>query len=212
LSEIAGKLNISKSSASLWCREIELEKEELSILRSKERKGSLKGGRATRNKYLKRKYKEKTEFKKRGIEEIGKMSQDNLFICGLAIYWSEGYTYESPAHVAVVNMDPYLIKLMMRWFREICGVKEKDFKVRIRLGKCKKNNQEKIENFWSRITKIPLEQFDETNFYSGGGKDKKEDYFGVLRVRVLDARKLKRKIEGWIEGLKRNAILENKPV
>lgn len=46
---------------------------------------------------------------------------------------------------------------MMQFFRLICKVKEKQFKIQIQLHKNIANN--KALNYWSKITEIPITNF-----------------------------------------------------
>jgi hypothetical protein len=47
-----------------------------------------------------------------------------------------------------------MIKLMMRWLREICGVEEKKFRIRIQLHDASEEENARI--FWSNINSVPL--------------------------------------------------------
>ncbi|MDD4894950.1 MAG: hypothetical protein PHW54_06545, partial [Candidatus Omnitrophica bacterium] len=56
------------------------------------------------------------------IEDIGGISERELKLIGIALYWAEGYKGTACSGVELTNADSAMIKLMMRWFRQICGV------------------------------------------------------------------------------------------
>ncbi len=207
LSEIAQKLNVSKSSVSLWCRDIKLDPGQKIQLEERKRDGSCKGGKSLSEKYTLRRFEEKNEFTQKGLKDVGNINYRDLFICGLAIYWSEGYTYNRASRVGVTNMDPRMIKLMMRWFREVCNVSEDRLRLRLQINDRHKEKEKELKCYWSKITGIPLEKFTKTTFIKTEKENKsKSKYLGVLRITALDGRRLRYKIEGWIDALNKNAI------
>ena len=104
---------------------------------------------------------EKAILRKRDIfdiatNDIGRLSKRDLQVIGVALYWAEGYKTDLARDVEIVNSDVLMIKLMMRWFREICGVREGKFKIRIQIHD-PSNIKEGIK-FWSLNTGIPSYQ------------------------------------------------------
>jgi len=65
--------------------------------------------------------------------EINHISLRELKLIGIALYWAEGYKIPGCSGVEFTNSDPAMIKLMMRWFREICHVSENRFHIRIQI-------------------------------------------------------------------------------
>src|SRR3990167_102878 len=64
-------------------------------------------------------------------KEIGKLSKRDLFMLGIGIYIGEG----TKTHdiIRVINSDPKIIKLAIKWFREVCGLGIDNFRIRIHL-------------------------------------------------------------------------------
>lgn len=88
-------------------------------------------------------------------KDIGELSKRDLFMLGLAIYIGEGG--KSNDITRIVNADPRIIRLSIRWFVEICGVKLEQIKIRLYLYP--DNNEQECINYWSKFTKIPVNQF-----------------------------------------------------
>jgi hypothetical protein len=135
-------------------------------------------------------------------QDVGDISKRNLKLIGAALYWAEGYKTDLARDVEIVNSDPCMIKLMMRWFREICNVPENKFKIRIQIHDAS-NIKDGIK-FWSRITGIPSDQFTKSYIKispSSKGKSGNRHPRGVCHVRIADT-DLLFKIKGWVEGLK----------
>lgn len=199
---ISRTLTISSSSASIWCRDIEISKKQKEFL-------SKRG----QNVILLRQFAQKRHESKLNNDklifdhaktEIRSLKQDNLFLVGLALYWAEGFKSQKEQQVGFCNSDPRIIRMIMKWFKEISKVKEQDFTLRVEFNITHKARKEEIEDYWSKITNIPKSQFNKPYFqkakqlrdYSNRG-----EYYGLLRIRVRRSAKLLVKIKGWIEGL-----------
>ena len=197
--DIAAKLRVSKASISLWVRDV--------VLTSQQRKKLNRNGysidviekrRITRIANTKEKY--ATVMKEAG-KDISSLSLHELWLIGIALYWGEGgKTYRGMARIA--NSDPAVIKIMMRFFREICGVPEEKFNGHVHTFS--HLNLEKAENYWSGVSKIPVKQFYKTYVKkSVASKDKRDTLpYGTFQIYVCDT-VLFYKIIGWIEKMKR---------
>lgn len=198
--EILKEIPVSKSSLSYWLRDITLTDEQLARIRYK-------------NDKIKEKFIKFNELKRKRTEEnrkvivcnatneINNLSERELKLIGIALYWAEGYKGPTWKTVNFTNSNPEMIKLMMKWFRVICRVPDNKFRIRIQCHGVEKVN--KSEEYWSKITTIPLTQF--TKAYiriSPTSKKKMEDLYpyGVCHIRISDT-SLLTKIKGWIEGL-----------
>lgn len=88
--EIARQLKVSKSSASIWCRDIKLSTTQLDNIKAnalvKTSPGRLLGALMNKNK----RENAISEFKLSGIKEVGKMSLRDMMLVGTALYWAEG--------------------------------------------------------------------------------------------------------------------------
>lgn len=209
ISEIARKLNMQKSGTiSRWCRDIALTSEQIERLVAKKISGSYKG----RIKFLERVRRERIRetklMRKEGIKEIGKLDKRNFFIAGVAMYLSEGFTSSSSEEVSFSNSDPYVILFMLKWFKKICKVNKDKFTIQVRINRIHKDRIKKVESYWLKLTGIPLSQFTKTILIKAKSKKiypNHDSHYGNVRIKVLQGTKLRRKINGWVEGLIKTA-------
>ncbi|MGB2762430.1 MAG: hypothetical protein WBC21_02715 [Minisyncoccales bacterium] len=196
--EIQRRLKVSRSSVSLWVRDIRLTKKQLEKLYLNRKTGNLKGSIiAAMNKIRKRK--EITEkLMKEGKKEIGNLSKRDRFITGIAMYFAEGS--KTDGHVGFSNSDPRAIKFMADWFREFCKIPEEKFRCSLYIHD--NLDEGKAKKFWSELIKLPLSQFRKSYIVKNNPHRlrKVKHIYGVLRVGTGDVN-LHRKIIGWISGI-----------
>ncbi len=112
------------------------------------------------------------------------------------LYWAEG---NKTLYPGVSNADPKLIKFMMSWFRKICAVPEKKFKIYLHLHSGQ--DETKAKSFWSAVTGIPLSQFGKSHIKrEGSGHKKNILYFGTAKIGIYN-KDLLHRILGWIEAI-----------
>ena len=210
IGEIAQKLKMQKSgSISNWCRDIVLSSWQIERLLKKQRLASYAG----RMKFLEKTRKARiieTEFlRKEGLKEVSSLSNRDLFIGGIGLYWGEGYKYSGGEQVGFTNSDPRIILFMLRWFKEICGIAEDRFSLQIKINIIHKKRIKELENYWSKTTGVSLSQFNKTVLIRAKSKKVYPDskkYYGTLRITIRRSAQLRRKINGWIEGLGVNTV------
>ncbi|MBU6431339.1 hypothetical protein KGQ29_03120 [Patescibacteria group bacterium] len=96
-----------------------------------------------------------------------------------ALYWSEG----NKKDFNLINSDPDLIKVFVKGLRGLFGVSPDRFRISIRIYE--DLDKVKCLNFWSRITKVPVQKFVSVNVLKGKKKGKLDN--GMCRVRVEKA-------------------------
>lgn len=89
------------------------------------------------------------------VKDIGNLSKRDLFMLGLGVYIGEGCKSYNMTKVA--NANPAIILLSVKWFREICGVKLENFRIRLHIYP--DNNENDCIDYWSKQTGIPKTQF-----------------------------------------------------
>lgn len=203
IKEIAKELMVSPASVHKWCQDIKLTSQQRKKLDQKVFNALQKGRKKVAQNQKQKRLKEIEELKSKGIKEIGKLTERDFFIAGAALYWAEGFKKDS--RLGFANSDPKMAKFFLKWLIEICKVPKEELRLRVGLNISHKNRIKEVEHYWSKLTGIPLSQFQKPFFQKF--KWKKEfkrpnEYFGVLRIRANRQRKLFRKIYGWIEGLK----------
>ena len=204
ISEIAKKLSAPKSTVSVWCRNIKLGAKQIKRLADRQISGSYKGRMKFLEKIRGERLFQTEKLKKEGIDEVKNISKRDFFIAGIAMYLSEGATSESNEEVSFTNSDYRAVLFMKKWFKEICGISDDRFVVQIRINKLHGKKINKAEKYWSKITKISLAQFSKTVLIKSKSKKifpKDNIYYGTVRLKVKQGTKLRRKINGWIEGL-----------
>lgn len=201
IKEIEKKLKVSRSSVSLWVRNIKLTKKQIKRLYVNKKTGSLKGSYiAAMNKIRRKKELTKTMIKS-GEKEVGNISNRDKFVAGIAMYFAEGT--KNSNNVSFSNSDPRAIKFMADWFRKICKVQNE--KIRCDLYIHDNLDEIKAKEYWSNLIRVPLEQFRKSYIVKNNTNRlrKVKHIYGVFRITVSDAN-LNRKIMGWVSGLFKN--------
>ena len=132
-------------------------------------------------------------------KDINKLSQKDLFIIGITLYWAEGRK-AARGSVTFSNSDPRAIKTMMRFFREICDVPNDKFRAQIHIHQ--HLDAKAAEAYWSNISRIPLTQFFKTYRKPNKSSLNKKDSlpYGTFDIYVCNTG-LFLKIKGWINGI-----------
>ena len=203
INEITNSLNTSKSSVSLWVRDIELTK-------SQREKLSKKGFRIDVIE-KRRKVRLENEKAKRQIiidkasKEIKKISKKNLFLIGIALYWAEGGKTERGL-VRLSNGDPEVIKIAMNFFRNVCDVPEEKFRGYIHIHP--HLDVRRAERYWSDVSRIPLKQFFKTYCKPNKSSQNKKDSlpFGTFDIYICNT-ELFLKIQGWTKAIIKHAAV-----
>ena len=205
IADIVTALQASKSTVSYWCRDITLSKSQQSALAEKQRTaGSIGRLRAAEIKRARRMSHVRTETE-RGARAVGALSQRDLFMLGLALYWGEGYK-SGNEECGLTNSDPAIITAFIEWLRRIYAVPAADLILRVSVNGTHRHRVPSIEKYWSQTTGIPLSQFTTTSLIKTRSKKTyadAESHFGTLRVKVRRGTALRRRIMGSIGALKK---------
>jgi len=191
-SDILKEIRVSRSTLSLWLRDIPLAKKQRDKLI----------GRA-KSRYLGSKKRQRLRVENT-IQILGaakieayELIKNELFLSGLMLYWAEGTKRGEVVNFS--NSDPKMISLMMRWFRELCVVPKEKFRIQIHAHSL--HQTENIKDFWHNKTKVPLNQFHKIIIKKTSlGHRKNILYQGTCCIRVNDV-KLFRRIMGWKIGV-----------
>jgi hypothetical protein len=195
---IAAELGVSKSSVSLWVRDLprppRLSYEEC-CRRSAEgvrRYWAAEGpARAVR----------RDAVRLAAIAQAGLLSNREIMIAGAIAYWCEGSKnkpYRRHDRVAFINSDPALIGFFLR-FLDLAGVERDRLIFRIYIHQSA--DVEAAERFWLAEVRAAPSQFRKTTLKKHSPvtvrRNTGEDYCGCLRIDVRRSSDLYRKIEGW---------------
>jgi len=148
--EIRKRVNVSKSTLSLWCRDVELTIKQKARLIAKKADILKKGSQAI----MAKRKREIRRIKRLAKTEISGLTPYQFKIAGVLIYWAEGSKNNG---TIISNSDPALIKFMVDWFKRIHETPPEKLKARLNIHA--DQNDAKIKRYWSKITGIPLENF-----------------------------------------------------
>lgn len=201
--EICDKIDVSKSTVSLWCRNIKLSKIQIKRLYQNWKTGSLKGNIIGAKKLQERRISEIKNLIQQGLKEVGLIKIRDFFIAGIALYYAEGS--KTDGDVSFSNSDPELIDFMMKWLRRFCLIPIDKFRAHLYIHK--DLNEQKAKFFWSSLTKIPINHFYKSYIVKvkKNRLHKNIHQYGILKIRTSN-RKIHRKIRGWMMGLIKNKI------
>lgn len=203
-SEILKEIPVAKSTLSLWLRSVGLAKKQKQRLTEKKILGQQRGARAKREQRIQL----AEEIKKRARREIGRLSDRELWLIGITLYWAEGSKQKenNPSQVVKFsNSDPRAIRIFIKWLRKICLISKKDINFRISLHENEADRLYDIRRYWANITKYSIDFFQKIDWKRNKINTKRKNigdrYFGLLNVYVRKSTNLNRKISGWIEGI-----------
>lgn len=203
INQIVEETSFSKASVSTWVRDI--------ILTKEQRKKISKRGRSVESIERRRASRLFNENLKRQIvidsakKDYNSISLEELKLIGIILYLGEGAKTKRGI-VAVANSDPSVIKIMIRFFLEVCNVPKN--KLYGHIHTFSHSNVLKTEKYWSRLTGIPRSQFYKTYIKPSSAtlQKRKTLPFGTFDLSVNNT-KLFLTIMGWIERIKELTIL-----
>ena len=146
LLDIANELGVSKSSVSLWVRDVEFTP------------NPRRHNYWTRDNPHPQQVAKEAEIercKREGRELVGTLSEREFLVLGLALYAGEGA--KTDGSVRFANSDPRLISVFLMWLRRFFEVDES--RLRLRLYLHEGLDIDAANAFWSDLTEIPLTQF-----------------------------------------------------
>jgi hypothetical protein len=153
ISEIVAELGVSRSSISVWVREVDFdEAARAARARANRRLGARKRGP---NRLQQRKQAEIERLRAEGIERIGQLSDRDLLIAGTALYAGERAKTDGGAMFA--NSDPRMVALYLRFLRRFFDIDES--RLRLRLYLHEGLDIDRAISFWSGVIAIPPEPF-----------------------------------------------------
>lgn len=200
--QIAQKLGVSKSTASLWCRDIVLTSKQIQKLHKRMIRMSYAGRMKGARMQYDRRIKKIADQKQKGINLIRKLSRKELVIAMTALYWGEGC--KKTRQLIINNSDPEMIKFLIKSFQKIWGIKKDRFGLSVGINVIHKGRDEEVKDYWSKITKIPKSQFTKTTFIKA--KNKKiyknfSSHYGTLTIKIRKGSDIYYQMMGLIYGL-----------
>ena len=200
--EISKGLGMSKSTLSAWFRHLVIPKEAQEKITNRSHAASinalLKINKLQTHRAEERVRLSRTEHRK----NIGMLSRRELLLLGSTLYWAAGYRRpiitngKARTHhpVSFTHSNPGMVKLFLRFLRDVCEVPEEKISADIRIYE--HQNEAHLLEFWSKTTDISYSRLKKF-FYK---KTFISLPYGTIQIR-LNSTPLFHKIMGWIEGL-----------
>lgn len=196
---ICERLGVSKSTLSCWLSEVPYTPN--AAVRKRIKEGPAKSSALSHQKKLERIAIINTE----ALSEFGQLTKRDLWMLGLGLYTGEGSKLYNTTQVA--NSNPDVIRVMMKWFREVCGLTNEHFSLIVHLYP--DTDQKTALRFWSKVSGIPLAQFGKTIIDARQNKSRikyRTLPYGTAHIRIRSRNKkeygvaLHRRILGWINA------------
>jgi AcrR family transcriptional regulator len=145
MAEIAARLGVSKSSVSRWVRDVAFEPRPLVI----------RGRRREPNALQRRKQAQIDRLLAEGRDRVGRLSEREFLVAGVALYAGEGNKGDGKLRFA--NSDPRMIGFFCSWLRRFFEIDESRLRVHLYLHQGL--DLAAAIAYWSALTSIPPTQF-----------------------------------------------------
>lgn len=195
---ISQRLGLAKSTLSGWLSDIPY-KPNQEVLR-RIQAGPSKSAQRSHAKRM-----EETKMAKEfARKELGTLTKRDLWMIGIGLYIGEGS--KSYDQVRIVNSNPEIVRLSIKWLTQICRVPTTHISLRIHAYP--DNDPKKALQYWIKVTRLPRGQFKKILVDKRVGKmaiKNRKLPHGTLHITVLARQKKKfgvflhRRIMGWIE-------------
>ncbi|MFF7182724.1 hypothetical protein [Streptomyces sp. NPDC008121] len=192
--QIQLELGCSKSSISLWVRD--LPKPERKRTPEEASAIARKGWEVT----LQRREEERQRTKRVAAAGIGELSDRELFLVGVGLYWAEGAKdkpYARRERVTFVNSDPGMVRTFHAWL-DLLGIEpaRRSYFVMIH----ETADAEVAKRHWADLVDVDPAVFGKTTIKRHNPTTRRknvgDDYHGCLVMRVRRSADLYRRIEG----------------
>ena len=149
-----------------------------------------------KNGLRRRTLKEEQKLRFENKEPSFKIKKENkntseLKAIGAMLYWGEGYKgdIEHPAkNIDFANSDPEMILMFLRFLRNNYSLEENKF--RILLYCYSDQNVPELIDFWSKLTRIPFEQFTKPYVRKDFKINNRKMKHGLIHIRYYDKKLL----------------------
>lgn len=147
--EIAAHLGVSKSSVSLWTRDVPFDPSARRSATTDRRP------RGSDHPLRRRKLEQIATLDAEGRARLAELGARELLIAGVALYAGEGS--KTDGCVSMANTNPDLLRFFVTWLRRCFEVDEARLRCRVYLHQGL--DLEAAEGHWSQVVAIPLERF-----------------------------------------------------
>jgi transcriptional regulator with XRE-family HTH domain len=196
--QIEAELGCSRSSVSLWVRDLPRPEPRYT---PEEQRALMREGLARRRATEREK---REETKVAALREISELTDRDLFMAGIALYWAEGSKskpYDRRERAIFVN-DPGVIKTYLAWLDLLEVGRER---LTFRLLVHESADVEAAHRFWAAVAGVDASIFAKPTLKKHNPKTVRkntgDDYHGCLVIGVARSAHLYNRIEGWWNGI-----------
>ncbi|WP_371670945.1 hypothetical protein OG985_26985 [Streptomyces sp. NBC_00289] len=200
---IQTELGCSKSSISLWVRDLP---------KPERRDPTEQAKLAARKRWdheLAVRDEERQRIKKTAAQKVGTMSDRELFLLGVGLYWAEGTKdkpYDRRENVTFVNSDPGMIEVFLAWL-DLLEVERERLRYAVMIHE--NADVTGAEQYWADLVGADRSRFHKTTLKKHNPKTARKNtgdsYRGCLVIKVLKGSDLYRRIEGSWCGIVESA-------
>jgi transposase len=210
--EIAAHLGVSKSSISLWVRDLpNPSRDPQADGYADNRRRAAEGARKYWSARREVSEAQRAAEVRAATAEVGELTKREILKAGAIAYWCEGSKNKPDRiydRVSFINSDPGLIRFFLR-FLDTAGVPRDDLILRVFIHE--NADAAAAQGFWLRLTGVQPNQFRSPYLKHHNPKTRRtnvgESYHGCLRIDVRRSRALYRKIEGWAAAVTNSQLL-----
>ena len=182
ISEIASRVGVSKSSVSLWVRDIELTPEQEQALL--ERNPAYNRQHSGWAKAAERRRDERVAYQENG-RRLARLREPG-FVAGCMLYWAEGAKQRN--QLQFCNSDPIMARFFVDFLRKHFGLRGDEIRITCHLYTDHLEKQAEIEQYWLDELGLPCESLRKSvvNVYSKYSQRKRVGNlpYGTCRVVV----------------------------
>lgn len=203
IGEISKKLKVSKSTVSVWCRDISLSSKQISVLANRSQHHATEALLLSAEKQRAQREIDSRKSANQGQIDVGNLTDRDIFMVGLGLYWGEGYKQGSQ-ELGFTNSNPLIIKFYITWLEKIYRVTKKDLILRVSINSSHEHRIDQVQKYWSEIVKVSLSQFTKPSLIKTVSQKQysnQDQHFGTLRVKVRKGTSMRRRILGSISSL-----------
>jgi hypothetical protein len=202
-SEILAEVPVAKSTLSLWLRSVGLSKSQKQKITKKRLDAARRGA------FARRQGREKLValHTAQGAEDVGKLSERELWLVGVALYWGEGSKQRGSdvsAGIMLGNSDGDMLRVFLKWLKML-KVSSSDIYFELYVHETRKKDKELFRLWWSKKLQVDVGRISKVYFKKGAVLTNRRNvgdlYRGLLRIRVRRSTDLNRRVHGWIHGL-----------
>jgi len=192
--QIQAELQVSQSTLSMWLRDLphpEPDRTAHAAHMRSVRKAKLDTLRAAE--------------KAAAFAEVGAVSDRELMLLGVALYWAEGAKdkpYARRESIDFINSDPGMVRLFLRWLN-LMGVEQTQVICRVSIHESA--DIAAAEAYWRSVVGLPGVDFRPATLKRHNPKTVRkavgDGYHGCLNIKVRQSSSLYRSVDGWWRGI-----------